>query len=1581
VLSDTATLSGGYLVSAGSPAPTVTFSLIAPSGSTVYTETQPVTSAASYSSTLSTGTGVSTTGSDVAAQVGAYYWDVSYNANGSPYDSSVTANGQGVASETLTTTTASPALTTTPGGPVVLSSNISISGTKYLDLTGNGFSSDDTPQGGVTIDLYNSSGSLVASAATASNGSYSFTNLAPGTYYVAEAVPGGYVQTGGGPNGTAGCTYYTVCATAGNSYTGYNFDDYQVPTCQPCNVSYVINGRSYSCLDGNTTEGATVTVNFTTTMAPETLTLVSYYAPGSSFSDSNAYQQLIYQDDTQTFTTTGAHSLTVKIPNSYYQIDFVCGQAIGQFEPNASNYGPDSANVTYHAEGRFIDSDNGGWTLPSPLNTSSAVVPNPQSSPIGSSPLNDSATLSGGMNPGGTLTFYLMGPTATASTPLSCAVYTDVVTVTANGTYSTATQGTNAGGYAATSTGVYNWVVVYSGDTNNSKLTSSFGSEQETVYAPVTISGTKYHDATGNGFSCGDVGQAGVTIDLFDYVGSTLTEVASTTTDANGNYSFTALPPGTYYVAECVPSGYVQTGGGPYGSAGNAYYVINAQAGQTYGGNNFDDFQVPTCTPTNVCYTVSNGSCQSRTYSTLSGNTQQGDVVTVTFTVSAGMNDQLTLVSYTAPGSSFNAATAYEQQIFDEATGTFSPGTHTLTVCIPNCYYQIDFVCGSAITELGPPNTGPDSGDIFYSAQDRLIGSDNGGTQSCPTKSVCAGDYGTTGFWATSNGQQLINLCNGNSNCTNLAQWLCTHYPDVFGSGGCISLVNSNGSCYTNSQVGQAYKNCSGTNQQFFSTCLSLYCTSTNLAGSGATNWARNCGLNVSAEGSCGDNYNVGSNGSACGVSNNSSVPVSELLFGINCSTSPGAGFSSGAGSVCTGINNSGNVRNATLGGSGAAYSPDQVRTAYGVNDLALDGTGQTIAIVDAYDNPNIFDSVDAFDAEFGTTAAGSTLYSQYGPASSFLTVVNQGGQTTNLPTTDPTGGWELEEALDVEWVHAMAPGAQIILVEANSQSLSDLMGSVKTAASLPGVSVVSMSWGFAEGQSVLAADEATYDQDLTTPAGHTGVTFVASTGDYGTSDPEYPAFSPNVVAVGGTSLSVNADSSYNSETGWGGYNSGVGASIGGGGGFSQYEAEPAYQEGVQTSGYRTTPDVSLVADPATGAWIADTYNLTAANPFEVVGGTSLAAPAFAGLIALADQGRAEAGESPLGNASDSTATQEALYSVPQSDYNAVTTGSNGYSATAGYNLVTGLGSPQANLLIPDLVAYSTPIDFAANSANATITQYSSPSASWAAGSGGATNVVNVFDALPASGVGTLSFRGATAATPVSLSPVATSGDPAAVAPTAGRVVGPVSATAGSSPLLPAVTTDFAGLSLSGLSAGNLAADRLFAALPTLPGAPPSQATSAGAFALTASNAPNGVFTLGGGSVTPAFAAPTAPGASLPDASAYGLPAADAVFVDRDSLLRGVTLPAGTLRTGDVWSGPAFSAEVPPELSAPCDDWFLTSPGEPLLAGDLSFLSSGGEETGGQAAVLAAGLAALILNARVEKSDPDGDRARLSVRR
>jgi len=287
-------------------------------------------------------------------------------------------------------------------------------------------------------------------------------------------------------------------------------------------------------------------------------------------------------------------------------------------------------------------------------------------------------------------------------------------------------------------------------------------------------------------------------------------------------------------------------------------------------------------------------------------------------------------------------------------------------------------------------------------------------------------------------------------------------------------------------------------------------------------------------------------------------------------------------------------------------------------------------------------------------------------------------------------------------------------------------MAAAATAASQPGVSTVSMSWGFAEGQGVLAADEATYDSALTKP----GVTFVASTGDYGAAQPIYPAFSPNVLAVGGTSLSLNADNSYQNETGWGYNSTSLGTFIGSGGGLSQYETEPAYQQRVQSTGSRSTPDVSFVADPATGAWIADPYNLNPSSPWEVVGGTSLSAACWSGLIALVNQGRSAAAQPSLNSASP-TQTQQSLYSLSQNDYHVITSGSNGYTAAAGYNLVTGLGTPVANLLVPDLVAGTFPATGQVPPASAAALVNAGTQGSNAIGLG---SVMNVFTALTGTG-------------------------------------------------------------------------------------------------------------------------------------------------------------------------------------------------------------------------------------------------------
>ena len=250
------------------------------------------------------------------------------------------------------------------------------------------------------------------------------------------------------------------------------------------------------------------------------------------------------------------------------------------------------------------------------------------------------------------------------------------------------------------------------------------------------------------------------------------------------------------------------------------------------------------------------------------------------------------------------------------------------------------------------------------------------------------------------------------------------------------------------------------------------------------------------------------------------------------------------------------------------------------------------------------------------------------------FTQLNESGGTT-LPGTDPSappGGdnWEGEEALDMEYVHAMAPKANIILYEANSDSNSDLYAAVTAARNNPAVSVVTMSWSGPESSS-----DTSNNSLFTTPAsrltGSTtyGITFCAATGDEGDinqspgkSASGFPATSPNVVAVGGTSLYLNTNNSYSSETAWS-WNSTY--SWGGGGGTSAVQAKPSYQTSygsahpgniLATTTSRAIPDVAMVADPVTGVYIYDSYN---GGWEESVGGTSLASPLFAGLVADAD--------------------------------------------------------------------------------------------------------------------------------------------------------------------------------------------------------------------------------------------------------------------------------------------------------------------------------------------------------------------------
>ncbi|HEX5272577.1 MAG TPA: hypothetical protein VFW33_18900, partial [Gemmataceae bacterium] len=344
--------------------------------------------------------------------------------------------------------------------------------------------------------------------------------------------------------------------------------------------------------------------------------------------------------------------------------------------------------------------------------------------------------------------------------------------------------------------------------------------------------------------------------------------------------------------------------------------------------------------------------------------------------------------------------------------------------------------------------------------------------------------------------------------------------------------------------------------------------------------------------------------------------------------------------------------------------APAQVSAAYGFDKIAFpgtvpaDGAGETIAIVDAYDDPTAAPDLLAFDRQFGLPDPTLTKVG-----------INAHGapSTTSFPIPDED--WSVEIALDVEWAHAIAPRASLLLVEANSASFADLLTAVDYARNYPSVATVSMSWGGSE-----FGGETAFDSHFTTPAGHPGVSFFAATGDSG-APALTPAVSSHVVAAGGTSLTVGPAGDWIDESAW----------AGGGGGISTYVARPGYQDnlviyGAAAGGRRATPDVSYDADPYTGVAVLSTYGY---GGWVQVGGTSAAAPQLAALVTLADQGRALLGESALDGY---TQTLPDLYRLPAGDFHDVTTGDNGYPAGPGYDLATGLGSPIANLVVADLI-------------------------------------------------------------------------------------------------------------------------------------------------------------------------------------------------------------------------------------------------------------------------------------------------------
>jgi subtilase family serine protease len=375
--------------------------------------------------------------------------------------------------------------------------------------------------------------------------------------------------------------------------------------------------------------------------------------------------------------------------------------------------------------------------------------------------------------------------------------------------------------------------------------------------------------------------------------------------------------------------------------------------------------------------------------------------------------------------------------------------------------------------------------------------------------------------------------------------------------------------------------------------------------------------------------------------------------------------------------------------------TPAQVRKAYGLDavqspaDPATLGAGQTIAIISAYSNPGVARDLAKFIQRFNLAPCDQSCLS--------VVYTRNGQQIQEPPATSAL--WSVESSLDVQWVHVIAPLARIVLVEAASSSYDEVLSAARFAATQLGANVVSMSFGGAEWSGQAEASKTYF--------ANANATFVAASGDYGPAV-LYPATSPEVLAVGGTTLSVSDSGGYLSEVAWPKSS----------GGLSAYESgRPAFwpaatAEGVLDAwaaaskpGGRPVPDVAYHANPERGFF---SYSQTGigADYYGIVGGTSAGTAQWAALIAVANAMRQKAGKSVFGAGLDMdgsrlTARQAlarlsaqgsgaAGYAALFNDVQQLGNGTCGLmcNAAPGWDFVTGLGTPNAATLIPALVAY-----------------------------------------------------------------------------------------------------------------------------------------------------------------------------------------------------------------------------------------------------------------------------------------------------
>jgi subtilase family serine protease len=377
---------------------------------------------------------------------------------------------------------------------------------------------------------------------------------------------------------------------------------------------------------------------------------------------------------------------------------------------------------------------------------------------------------------------------------------------------------------------------------------------------------------------------------------------------------------------------------------------------------------------------------------------------------------------------------------------------------------------------------------------------------------------------------------------------------------------------------------------------------------------------------------------------------------------------------------------NSTGNNKVVGLSPIEVRHAYGFDQINNQGEGQTIGILTSFDNPTLQSDLNTFNQTFGLP----------------LFVIEKRFYPENVMPVPPASyppsilqAFQLESSLDVQWAHAIAPNARILVVE-TTDKVDDLMQALNVAVA-HGATVISMSFGLPETAFASRARQLFLDLNFIKP----NIAFVASAGDTGNDSCQgvasicWPGSSPYVTSVGGTKLHLDGQGNYNAEQVWKGpdTDSHPGIVSGGGGGLSLNEDVPDYQTPFNPFPRRAVPDVAYNANSNNGFPVYDSNPFRGSTGWQEIGGTSAGTPQWAALLAIANSLRKNAGKQTL------TGSNPFLYSAGTGasyslNYHDITAGTNTNgqcgpfcSATVGYDFVTGFGSPNAANLIRALSA------------------------------------------------------------------------------------------------------------------------------------------------------------------------------------------------------------------------------------------------------------------------------------------------------